>query len=115
MNDQKIICPNCKTEISVDEVLAHQIGDELKKKFEADQKIKEDEISQKQKTLEEQEKRINDARNNVQLLINQGVSKALEIEKDKLKDSIKEEVKKESADEIKMLSEKLDKISQQQT
>lgn len=108
MNDQKIICPNCKTEISVDEVLTHQIGDELKKKFEADQKIKEEEIDQKKKALEEQEKRINDARNNVQLLINQGVSKALEIEKNKLKDSIKEEVKKESADEIKMLSEKLE-------
>lgn len=108
MNDQKIICPNCKTEISVDEVLTHQIGDELKKKFEADQKIKEEEIDQKKKTLEEQEKRINDARNNVQLLINQGVSKALEIEKTKLKETIKEETKKESADEIKMLSEKLE-------
>jgi hypothetical protein len=72
------------------------------------EKIKEEEIDQKKKTLEEQEKRINDARNNVQLLINQGVSKALEIEKNKLKDSIKEEVKKESADEIKMLSEKLE-------
>lgn len=105
---QKIICPKCSTEISVDEVLAHQIGDELKKKFEADQKIKEEEIDQKKKTLEEQEKRINDARNNVRLLINQGVSKALEIEKNKLKDSIKEEVKKENADEIKMLSEKLE-------
>lgn len=105
---QKIICPKCSTEISVDEVLAHQIGDELKKKFEADQKIKEEEIDQKKKALEEQEKRINDARDNIQLLINQGVSKALEVEKNKLKDSIKEEVKKESADEIKMLSEKLE-------
>lgn len=105
---QKIICPKCGTEISVDEVLAHQIGDELRRKFEADQKIKEDEIIQKKKALEEQEKRINDARNNVQLLVNQGVSKALEIEKTKLKETIKEETKKESADEIKMLSEKLD-------
>jgi hypothetical protein len=108
MLNNKIICPNCKTEISVDEVLAHQIGDELRKKFEADQKIKEDEIDQKKKALEEQEKRINDARNNVQLLVNQGVSKALEIEKAKLKETIKEEAKKETADEIKMLSEKLE-------
>lgn len=108
MLNNKIICPKCSTEISVDEVLAHQIGDELRKKFEADQKIKEDEIDQKKKALEEQEKRINDARNNVQLLVNQGVSKALEIEKTKLKETIKEEAKKESADEIKMLSEKLD-------
>lgn len=56
MNDQKIICPNCKTEISVDEVLAHQIGDELKKKFESDNKAKGEELVLKQNEIDEQKK-----------------------------------------------------------
>jgi len=108
MNDQKIICPNCKSEISIDDVLTHQIEDKVKSKYESSNKIKEEELAQTQKDLDEQKKKIEDARTNVKQFIDQGVAKALETEKTKLKTEVKDEVEKEKADEIKMLSEKLD-------
>ncbi len=104
---QKIICPKCSTEISVDEVLTHQIGDELKKKFESDNKAKEEELALKLKEIDEQKKKIEDAKTNVKQSIDQGVTKALEVEKSKLKNEVKQEIEKEKADEIKMLSEKI--------
>ena len=108
MNDQKIICPNCQNEISIDDVLTHQIEDKIKSKYESSNKVKEEELAQTKRDLDDQKKKIEDARTNVKQFIDQGVAKALEVEKSKLKTEVTEEIEKEKADEIKMLSEKLD-------
>lgn len=108
MTNQTIKCPNCQSEISIDDVLTHQIEDKIKSKYESDNKIKQEELDQTKRDLEEQKKKIDDARTNVKQFIDQGVAKALEIEKSKLKTEVKDEIEKEKADEIKMLSEKLE-------
>lgn len=106
-----IKCPQCSTEISVDEVLAHQIGDKLRQQYEADQKIKEEEINQKQKSLIEQEQKIATTQANIQQAINERVAKALETEKTKLKTEVQVQLEKEKADEIKLLNDQLTDIS----
>lgn len=107
MPNQTIKCPNCQTEISIDDVLTHQIEDKIKSKYESSNKIKEEELARTQKYLDDQKKKIEDARTNVKQFIDQGVAKALEVEKSKLKTEVKEEIEKEKANEMKMLSDKL--------
>ena len=108
MPNQTIKCPSCQTEISIDDVLTHQIEDSIRTKFEAEQKKKDEEFDLKQKDLDDQKKKIDDARTNVKQFIDQGVAKELEIEKGKLKNTVKEEVEKEMAGEFKMMSDKLE-------
>ncbi|MFH1684401.1 MAG: DUF2130 domain-containing protein [Candidatus Margulisiibacteriota bacterium] len=46
-NDQKIKCPKCGTLISIDDVLTHQIEEEVKKNYEEKQKVREKELTSK--------------------------------------------------------------------
>lgn len=108
MNDQKIKCPNCQTEISIDDVLTHQIEEKYRLKFESDQKVKNQELFLKLQKVEEERKKIEDEKAKIGLTIEEGVAGALKTEKEKLKVAVKEEVEKEKADEVKMLSDKLE-------
>lgn len=108
MNDQKIKCPNCQTEISIDDVLTHQIEEKYRLKFETDQKAKNQEIFLKLKQIEEEKKKLEDEKLAIKQSVDQGVAEALKVEKDKLKAELKEEVEKEKEGEVKLLSEKLE-------
>lgn len=67
MSDSKIKCPNCGTSIDVNDLLSHQLEDEIKKKYSsqlADNqkqiKLKESELSKQKEVFEEKKKQQND-------------------------------------------------------
>jgi len=53
-NETTIKCPKCHTEINVNEILYHQLEEELKQKNIAEQKKLQDEVKKKEKELQEQ-------------------------------------------------------------
>ena len=57
-NDTKISCPNCGTSIDVQDILAHQLEEEIKKKYQEqllkEKKESESKLAQLQKIQDEQ-------------------------------------------------------------
>lgn len=87
MQEQKIKCPSCDMEISIDEVMTRQIETKIKKGFEEQQKIKEAEIVKKESDILEREKEMKSREQNF----------FEKLEHEKLK--IRDEVKKQAGEE----------------
>ena len=62
MQEQKIKCPKCDEEISIDEVMTRQIGAKIKKDLEEQQKAKEVEIENRESEIVQQKKEIEENR-----------------------------------------------------
>ncbi|MDP4009971.1 MAG: DUF2130 domain-containing protein [Candidatus Shapirobacteria bacterium] len=107
MANNQINCPKCGVEISIDDVLTHQLEKKIKQAYEAKQKQKDLEINTKEQELLAKQKQIDSAKENLVNIVNKKVAENLQIEKDKLKLQLKEEIEKEKAGEVKFLSEQL--------
>ena len=100
MQEQKIKCPECDFEISIDEVMTRQIGAKIKKDLDGQQKVKEAEIVKQKNEIIQQQKEIEEDRQN----LNKQVLEKISEEKIKLKD----EAKKEAEEEIKLKTQSLE-------
>ena len=107
-----IQCPNCKTEIDVNEILYRQIEHQIKVKFdtEADKQQKEHEtalaeLTKQQKSLESQQESF-DAR------LKESVASQLKIEQKKLTDSIKKQIEEEQGEHIALLEKEITEKSE---
>lgn len=109
---QKIKCPNCNFEISVDDVLSHQLEEKIRQELEENQKQKDLVFEQKEKALDERAKKIESVQNDLITTVNKQVAAKLP----GLEKKIKEETEKEKSAEIssyqKMLDDKNKKISE---
>lgn len=106
-SEQKIKCPKCGESISIDDVLAHQIGEKIRKEIEVEQKVKEAEIANKQKELEVQTIQLEEVKKNTQIEVNKKVAEKLAAEKTALWKQAQIEAGKEKEAEKKMLEEQL--------
>ncbi len=106
-SEQKIKCPKCGESISIDDVLAHQIGEKIRKEIEVEQKTKEVEIANKEKELEVQTIQLEEMKKNTQIEINKKVAEKLTAEKIVLWKQAQIEAGKEKEAEKKMLEERL--------
>jgi len=65
-NDTKnIICPNCKAAISIDDVLTHQIEENIKKEINEENKLKEAEMAKEKKEIVEEKAKLEESQKNV--------------------------------------------------
>ncbi len=115
-----IKCPNCHTDIDVNEILYHQLEDELKQKNIAEQKKLRDEIEAKRKeykkafdSLKAQEESIKEQQEKFDEELKKATSTQLKIEKQKLQESIKKELAQEQEESISLLKKELDEKSNQ--
>ena len=106
-SEQKIKCTKCGESISIDDVLAHQIGEKIRKEIEVEQKTKEVEIANKEKELEVQTIQLEEMKKNTQIEINKKVAEKLTAEKIVLWKQAQIEAGKEKEAEKKMLEERL--------
>ncbi|MEY3369644.1 MAG: hypothetical protein RLZZ361_314, partial [Cyanobacteriota bacterium] len=118
---QKIKCPKCGEDISIDDVLTHQIEKKIKRDFEAIQKAKELEFAQKSQELSRQAAQILETKKEIDTLVASKLSAQLNIERIKLYKDAKSEIEKELAGKTALLEEqlkekeiKLDQANQQE-
>lgn len=111
MPSQKILCPNCRTEISIDDVLTHQIEADIRKNFELEQQKKEAELRTKEAAVQKAKQEMLAAQAKLQETVAQKVTSQLAAEKAKmrteLRTDLKAELAKESETELKFLAEQL--------
>ncbi len=115
-----IKCPNCGTNIDVNEILYHQLEDELKQKNIAEQKKLRDEVEAKRKeykqafdSLKAQEAAIKEQQEKFDEELKKATSLQLKVEKQKLLEQLKREVQEEQSESIALLKKELDEKSNQ--
>jgi len=106
-DQQKMKCPKCGELISIDDVLTHQIEEEMKKKIREENRLKEAELEKQRKDLDAQKTNLEKMQQNASIEINKKVAEKLAAEKLTLWKQAKIEAGKEQEAEKKMLEEQL--------
>ena len=115
-----IKCPNCQTDIDVNDILYHQLEDELKHKNLAKQKELQEESEKREKEFKKAKEDLNtqqEAIKEQQEKFDEELKKAtqlqLKVEKQKLQESIKKELEEEQSESVALLKKELDEKSNQ--
>jgi hypothetical protein len=113
METTQIKCPTCGTLIDVQDVLAHQLEDQIKQKYQA-------ELAAERKKFESQEEQLNKAKEAFEEQKRQqaeqfqeALQKQLRQERQLLQDKIKRQVQEEQSDLLAGLQKELDEKSEQ--
>lgn len=100
---QKIICPHCKVEISLDEAITHQFEESIKKQIAEEQQAKQAEFAKREKEIADKERVIAESKKSLEKDVAEQTEKAkVELEKE-----IRAKLSKEKDSEINALSEEL--------
>jgi len=115
-----IKCPNCNADIDVNDILYHQLEDELKQKNLTEQKKlqeetakKEQEFKKAKEALEAQQEAIKEQQEKFDEELKKATQLQLKVEKQKLQESIKKELEEEQSESIALLKKELDEKSNQ--
>ncbi len=119
-NSNTIKCPNCGTNIDIDEIFYHQIEEKFKQKHIQEQKKLEQEIEQKRReykahlnTLKAKEEALKEQQESFEDKLNQATKEKLKQERAKLAQELKQEIAKEQDEAMSMLKQELDAKSKQ--
>lgn len=100
MNEKKITCPSCKTEINVDQLIYDSLNEEIEKKY-------SDKFLKKKATLQTESNSLNKQREEFEsdkeaqtLIISSAIKKGTKALEDKLRTKIKTDLKEEQSDLI---------------
>lgn len=112
-NNTQIKCPNCGTSIDVQDILAHQLEDEIKRKYqgqlESERKRHQSEAEELNKAKEEFELKKKEANE----LFKERLEKQLREERKSIEEKLKEQLKAEQSDQFETLQKELNEKSEQ--
>lgn len=116
MSESKINCPNCGTSIDVQDIISHQLEEEIKQKYQAqlveEKKKYESEFEVLNKAKEDFEKR----KKQENQLFQERLEKQLRADKKELEEQLSKKMKREQADQFdsmqKELNEKSEKLKE---
>ncbi len=115
-----IQCPNCGTQIDVNEILSHELEEKLKQENSAKQREIEEgnrkiesKLNKELKKLATQKKSIEEQNEQFNEKLKIATKEKLKIEKEKLRDKIKKEITAEQSDSMALLQKELDDKSAQ--
>ncbi len=108
-----IICPNCGAEIDVNEILYHQLDEELSRKY-------QEELARERRKFEDREAELNargqaleQQRSDFESQLSQGISDGIKAEKAKLESAVRKHMEEEQADRIDALRAELERKTEQ--
>ncbi|MCX8031709.1 MAG: DUF2130 domain-containing protein [Thermodesulfovibrionales bacterium] len=108
-----IICPQCGAEINVNEILYHQLQDQVKKEFELKSHKLEKEYEKRLHQIELEKEKIEREREQIKELIDSEVHKKLTVEKSNLEKILRQKIEEEQKEQIKELQTELQHKSEQ--
>lgn len=120
MSQTTIKCPNCQTQIDVNEILYHQLENELKQNNMAAQKKLQDEVEAKRREYKEafeglkaKELAIAEEKEKFNEELRKATKEQVKLEKQKLQETLKKELLEEQRESMALLEKELDEKSQQ--
>ncbi|MFT5171800.1 MAG: hypothetical protein ACI9BD_001578 [Candidatus Marinamargulisbacteria bacterium] len=112
-NAQNIKCPNCDFEIDVNDILYHQIDDQIKKKYQSELTKEKEQFESQRKVLAEERKGLEQSKKEQQDHVDASVKEQLKVEKKQLQTRLKKELEEEKSEQIKALETSLNEKSEQ--
>lgn len=109
----KMNCPNCGSNISVDELLINQFEESIKKDLMSELQVREDELNQKREEYKQLAKQLSKEKEDVDELVNKRVKQLVQAREESLKNSIQKEVEDEKRMQLQVLEDELIKKSNQ--
>lgn len=113
MSNQSIKCPNCGTVIDVNEMISHQLEDEIKQKYASDLAKEKQRYDAELNTLEQAKLSLHNQQQQLQAQIEKETKERLAKEKHLLENQLREQINLEQSEAMKFLQDELDKKSQQ--
>jgi hypothetical protein len=111
--DNFIKCPECGAEINVNEVLYHQLEDEIKKSYEKKSAKRDKEIQKQLDDIQTEKEQLKKQKESMDELVSKEVQSKIKTEKNKLEKSIREKLQDETSEQIKDLQKELEQKSTQ--
>ena len=111
--EKSINCPQCNSPIDVNEIVFHQLQEEIQKDFDKKSLKREEEIEKQLADVAAEKKKIESDKEQLSELVTAQVQSKLKSEKGKLEKSIREKLQEESSDQLKDLQKELEEKSSQ--
>lgn len=108
-----ISCPNCGEDIDVNDILYHQVDEQLKKKYQDELKREKQKIESQSDELEQQRKALEEEKSKQAELLAQQVSEQLKEKEAVLAQKLKKAAEAEQKDALEILREELNEKSKQ--
>ncbi|MBN8706524.1 MAG: DUF2130 domain-containing protein [Bacteroidetes bacterium] len=112
-NETKIACPNCGQEIDVNNVIAHQLDEEYKKKFNAQLSEEKKKYQEELGKLEQQKQNLEKLKSEQDILVAEKVSTQIKNEKVTLERELKQKIQNEQSERIELIEKELQEKSEQ--
>lgn len=108
MNNQtQIKCPNCGTSIDVQDILAHQLEDEIQQKYQAQLATEKKKYEQEFESLNKAKEEFEEKKKQENELFKERLEKQLREEKRTLEEKLKSRIQEEQSEQFKMLQNEL--------
>ena len=107
----KIKCPNCGQEIDVNDLLYHQLDDELKEKYNNEMLQEKNKLRLQYDLLEKEKVNFDGIKKEYEDKIRNGIQEGLKEEKQRLEKKLREKIEEEQSEQIKSLHEELNQKS----
>jgi hypothetical protein len=109
----QINCPNCGTSIDVQDILAHQLEDEIKQKYQSQLADEKKKVDQEQEKLSKAKEEFEQKRKQENELFQERVESKLKDERKPLEEKIKKKLLEEQSDQFLSLQKELNEKSEQ--
>ncbi len=111
-NQTKIKCPNCGTEIDVQDVLSHQVEENLQKKFNAKLAEEKKKYEAEAEKLKEEKEAFEKKKKKENELFEEKLHKKLKEEKEKFTADLKKKLEEEQSERFELLQKELNEKSE---
>ncbi len=112
-NQTQIKCPNCGTSIDVQDILAHQLEEEIKNKYQAELKQERDNFEKHQHELARQKAEFEDKKRRENELFQDRLDKELKRQKEESEAIIRRKLSEEQEEQFKAMQKELSEKSEQ--
>lgn len=109
----QINCPNCGTAIDVNDILAHQLEEQIKQKYQAQLSVQRDEFSKKQHDLSLEKEAFEAKKLRENELFQEKIETKIKQEKVLIEQKIKQQLLSEQQDQFQLLQKELNEKSEQ--
>lgn len=112
-NSNKIQCPNCGTSIDVNQVLSHQLSEELRAQYEAKAEKDRKQFNANLNALEVEKQKLREEKQRQQQTVDAEVKQQLKFQIEAIRKQISTELSEEQAERLKLLEQELTTKSEQ--
>jgi len=112
-NEAQIKCPNCGTDIDVQDILSHQLEDEIKQKYQAQTLVAQKKNAAEQDKLKQEKLAFEKAKQRENELFQERLANQLKEEKKNIEAKLKSKLKEEQSEQFEALQKELNEKSEQ--